>query len=156
MEMTEPPPAIVRFVNEYAFLSNFTPITVEYDGVLYRSVEHAYQAAKTVIPEERTWIRNARSPAQAKYAGRRVAIRSNWNSMRIEVMEYLLRQKFALGVSEHHDALYNQLKNTKPRMLIEGNTWGDRFWGCCADKNGAFTDGENQLGKLLMKIRDAS
>ena len=32
--------------------------------------------------------------------------------------------------------------------LIEGNTWGDTFWGQVDGK------GENKLGKLLMKIRD--
>ena len=41
-----------------------------------------------------------------------------------------------------------KLLDTYPAELIEGNTWGDTYWGVC---NGA---GKNMLGKLLMKLRD--
>ena len=56
-------------------------------------------------------------------------------------MEMLLRQKFA------DPALREQLLNTKDSMLIEGNNHGDTFWGVCKG------EGQNQLGRLLMKIR---
>jgi predicted NAD-dependent protein-ADP-ribosyltransferase YbiA (DUF1768 family) len=39
------------------------------------------------------------------------------------------------------------LKATGDEELVEGNWWNDTFWGVC---NGV---GENNLGKLLMKIR---
>ena len=39
---------ITRFHGEYRFLSNFYPVKVEYDGVQYPTVEHAYQAAKVM------------------------------------------------------------------------------------------------------------
>ena len=32
--------------------------------------------------------------------------------------------------------------------IVEGNTWGDVFWGVC---NGI---GENHLGNILMDVRD--
>jgi predicted NAD-dependent protein-ADP-ribosyltransferase YbiA (DUF1768 family) len=38
---------------------------------------------------------------------------------------------------------------TKPFELIEGNTWGDKYWGQCPIGNG-----RNELGKILMAIRD--
>ena len=39
---------INRFNGDYIFLSNFYPVEVEYNGILYPSVEHAYQAQKTL------------------------------------------------------------------------------------------------------------
>jgi predicted NAD-dependent protein-ADP-ribosyltransferase YbiA (DUF1768 family) len=44
---------ISSFTGEYRFLSNFYPCVVHLDEEVYPSVEHAYQAAKTVNPEER-------------------------------------------------------------------------------------------------------
>jgi predicted NAD-dependent protein-ADP-ribosyltransferase YbiA (DUF1768 family) len=57
-------------------------------------------------------------------------------------MRQLLEQKFAPGKT-----LTRRLIETYPDKLIEGNHWGDVFWGVC---NGR---GENHLGKLLMEIR---
>jgi predicted NAD-dependent protein-ADP-ribosyltransferase YbiA (DUF1768 family) len=37
--------------------------------------------------------------------------------------------------------------------LFEGNTWGNRTWGC-VQVNGKWA-GKNQLGKLLMQVRAA-
>jgi predicted NAD-dependent protein-ADP-ribosyltransferase YbiA (DUF1768 family) len=45
--------------------------------------------------------------------------------------------------------LRERLNSTKGCELIEGNTWGDKFWGQCPLGNG-----RNELGKLLMSIRD--
>ena len=38
--------------------------------------------------------------------------------------------------------------------LIEGNTWSDNFWGDCHCPKCRGIKGENNLGKLLMKIRE--
>ena len=46
------------------FLSNFSPAVVQYRGVKYRTVEHAYQAAKTLVFAERTQIQKA--PTQSR------------------------------------------------------------------------------------------
>ena len=40
-----------------------------------------------------------------------------------------------------------KLLNTGDIELIEGNYWGDTFWGVCNGK------GENHLGKILMRVR---
>lgn len=125
----------------WRFLSNFWPSPVILDGHSYRSVEHAYQAAKTIVPEHRTFIRVADGPADAKRRGKTITVREGWADMRLAVMEDLLRQKFAT------DPLRKKLKDTGKREIIEGNWWGDYFWGI---SNGR---GENHLGKLLMKIR---
>ena len=62
--------AIDRFREKYAFLSNFHPSEVGMDGLLYPTVEHAYQAAKTLNPGLRAAIRTAGTPGYAKQMGR--------------------------------------------------------------------------------------
>lgn len=132
---------IDSFTGEYRFLSNFYPCQVFLEGVEYESVEHAYQAAKTVIPEEREMFRAGISAGKAKRLGKTVTLRPDWEACKLQVMENLLIQKFS------RDPLKGLLLNTSTDTLIEGNSWGDVFWGVCAGK------GENYLGKLLMKIR---
>lgn len=135
---------ITAFEGEYRFLSNFFPCHIVMDGASYGSVEAAYQAAKTDDVEKRIPLQTA-SASTAKRLGRTLPLRPDWNTCRLAVMELLLRQKFAIGTD-----LRNRLDATAPRELIEGNWWGDTFWGVCRGK------GENHLGKLLMKIRDGA
>lgn len=133
---------ITRFTGRYRFLSNFWRCDIMLDGVIYPSVEHAYQAAKTVNLEERRKIRDCDSPGDAKRLGRTVSIRRDWDYIRLSVMRELLTYKF-----KHHPTLAEALKSTGDAELIEGNTWGDTYWGVCNGK------GDNNLGKLLMEIR---
>lgn len=140
---------IDSFSGDYAFLSNFYPADVWADFtvgnivrcMLVRTVEHAYQAMKTVDEGSFFKICHANTPGKAKRYGKQVELRKDWESVKIQIMERLLRQKF------FHDELATKLKATGDAELIEGNTWGDRFWGVCQGV------GENHLGKLLMKIR---
>lgn len=134
--------AIERFSK--TFLSNFWPAVVVYDGEEYASVEHAYQAAKTTDPLLRRGIREAPTGAAAKKKAkylRSEQLRPDWADIKLAVMEALLRQKFA------HADLRAQLVATAPRRLVEGNYWGDTFWGICKGT------GSNHLGELLMRIR---
>lgn len=132
---------IDRFDGEYRFLSNFWKSPVEYDGMLFESVEHAYQAAKTLDWDQREWVRSAPTPGKAKQYGRNVLLRPDWEEIKIGVMRGLLEQKFA-------DAkLQAKLIATGNAELVEGNFWHDTFWGVC---NGV---GDNHLGKLLMEVR---
>lgn len=136
--------AINRFVGEHEFLSNFFPSTVTYEGDVYETVEHAFQAAKTLSVGERRQIRNAASPGRAKRMGRQATLREGWDSMRVDVMRELLRAKFS------DPELQGLLLDTGNRPLLEGNTWNDRFWGVCL-RTGR---GQNWLGRLLMEVRD--
>ena len=131
---------IDSFSGEHRFLSNFYPARVRLDGVEYPSTEHAFQAAKT-LGDRSVFLLG--SPGDAKRAGRRVALRADWEAVKLDVMADLLRQKFAA------DPLRSKLLATGTAELIEGNTWGDRFWGVCGGV------GENHLGKLLMATRAA-
>lgn len=135
---------IEEFKGEHNFLSNFWRSEVTLDGQEYSTVEHAYQAAKTFIPAERRKIKEASTPGIAKKLGRKVTLRSDWDEIRLKVMEDLLRQKF----TKHYN-LRLSLLATGDKYLQEGNTWGDDYWGYDLKLN----RGENNLGKLLMKIR---
>ena len=132
---------IGEFSGQYRFLSNFWPCVVTFDGAVYSSVEHAYQAAKTSDVGQREGIRNAVKAGDAKRLGRRVNMRADWDKVKQSVMLDLVRQKF------QEPALRHQLKETGDAELVEGNWWGDTYWGVCRGK------GENHLGKILMQVR---
>ena len=133
---------IKSFSGSYRFLSNFWPADVVFDGKEYPSVEHAYQAAKTLDEAERKEIREAPLARDAKRLGKAVTQQSGWEGKKLGVMEDLVRQKFqSMGLRQ-------QLLETGDAQLVEGNTWGDTFWGVCKGK------GHNHLGKILMRIRD--
>ena len=134
---------IDQFSKEYHFLSNFSAAEVWYDGESYPSTEHAYQAAKTLDLTWRRAIRLAATPNDAKRLGRKAPIRPGWDDMKRDVMYTVVRQKFM-----QHPGLSQLLLDTGHAELIEGNWWGDRYWGVC---NGT---GENNLGKILMAVRD--
>ena len=136
------PHSIDEFQGEYRFLSNFYPCAVMYDGYLYRSVEHAYQAAKTFDEQQRLKIRKLSKPGEAKRAGRRITLRKDWEEVKLDIMLELLEKKF------QEPSLKRRLIATGNATLIEGNNWNDTFWGVCRDK------GDNHLGRLLMQVRD--
>jgi len=133
---------IEKFEGEYYFLSNFYYSDVAMDGRVYPTVEHAFQAAKTLVETERETIRNVETPKEAKRLGRKVLLRKDWEDVKIDIMKKLLIDKFSPGRE-----LAEKLKNTGDRKLIEGNYWGNTFWGVC------YGVGSNHLGNLLMEVR---
>lgn len=135
-------PSIERFFGEFRFLSNFWPVQVSYEGKEYPSVEHAYVAAKTLDNDIREQISKESSPGLVKKIGRQITLRKDWEDIKLEVMHNLVNQKFSLNPE-----LKEKLLSTGDLDLVEGNSWGDTFWGVCKGK------GENHLGKILMKVR---
>ncbi len=109
--------------------------------MVYPSTENAYQAAKTRDMELRIPFLTC-SPGKAKRLGRKLELRSDWEDVKIDVMYMVCKDKF-----QTHLSLRQKLKDTRGRYLIEGNNWGDTFWGVCDG------EGRNELGKVLMKIR---
>ena len=132
---------ISSFDGDYAFLSNFYPAKVFLDNVEYNTVEHAYQAAKTISLQDREIIRQAYSPSNAKKLGRQVTARTDWEEIKRSVMKGLVMQKF------RHPELREKLMATGDAELIEGNWWGDTYWGVCKGV------GQNHLGRILMYVR---
>jgi len=127
---------ISAFTGEYRFLSNFF---IEPD---WSHVEGEYQVLKCANPDDVAQFSNL-TPAQCKALGRRVDIRKDWEPIKLAVMYDLVLAKF-----REHPTLMAMLLNTKDQKLVEGNRWGDRYWGVCGSQ------GENHLGKILMKVRD--
>lgn len=132
---------IDKFRGKYWFLSNFYESSIEDENITYPTVEHYFQAQKTLNREEKLKIAKASKPAKAKKMGRQVNLRKDWEDIKLQVMEKALRLKF------QNPELRKKLIATGDKELVEGNPWGDRYWGVC---NGS---GKNKLGKLLMKIR---
>ncbi len=132
---------ILEFQGAYRFLSNFYESEMKYDGVSYRTLEHAFQAAKTLQFPERLHIWLCQTPGEAKRIGKVVELRPDWELVKLFIMKELLHQKF------RYPTLKRWLMSTGDAELIEGNNWGDTFWGVC---NGV---GENHLGKLIMEVR---
>ncbi|AFB83897.1 GTP cyclohydrolase II [Vibrio phage VPT02] len=136
---------IDSFRGEHAFLSNMFPVVIEHDGITYPSSENLYQAFKTPERRERKLIAKL-PPNQSKNYWKFNAIKTpNFHKDKLKYMEIALRAKF-----EDPYLAAALIMGTKDAELIEGNWWGDGFWGV-SDKTG---HGHNHLGKLLMKIRE--
>jgi ribA/ribD-fused uncharacterized protein len=133
---------ITSFEDNNRFLSNFYASPIRLFGVTFPTVEHAYQAFKADTTSDVAKILVSASPGHAKKVGRSIVKRSDWDQIRIAVMYFLLRLKFQDRV------LKNKLLATGDVKLIEGNVWGDTFWGICDGQ------GRNWLGQLLMMVRD--
>jgi ribA/ribD-fused uncharacterized protein len=133
---------IDSFRGEYGFLSSFHKCKVEFEGMTYPSVEHAFQAAKNPDPEYRRSIAAVGSPVTAKRMGKKTALRPDWEEVKDGIMYKLLKSKFTDPV------LRDKLIATGSAELIEGNNHWDRYWGVCRG------EGQNKLGKLLMKVRE--
>lgn len=135
----------IRFnskTRETAFLSNFYAALVEYGGLRYPSVEHAYQAAKTLDPESRLAIAQAPSAVEAKQLGKRTRLRADWDDIKISVMRELLEIKF------RDPDLRARLLATQNEPLSHKAPW-DGYWG-----DGPDGRGQDLLGALLMDLRD--
>lgn len=126
----------------HAFLSNFYPCNVTYEGLTYPTSEHAYQAAKTLnMNARKVFTLSSMTAAMSKHLGQAVVLRPNWDTVKLAVMSDILTAKFS------DPTLRKLLIDTGDAELIEGNTWGDTFWGVCDGK------GNNFLGKALMDLR---
>ena len=134
---------IDKFDGQYDFLSNFYPSTFEWHGRIYPTVEHFFQAAKAETQEDYEMVMREPGPGGAKHAGRNVKLRADWEQIKDKVMYTALKEKFT-----QNPELKEKLLATGNEKLVEGNTWGDRYWGVCGGT------GKNHLGLLLMKIRE--
>jgi ribA/ribD-fused uncharacterized protein len=134
---------ILEFKDEYEFLSNFYYSPFTYKDKKYSTVEHAYQSFKTLDERQRNRIWLAESPNRAKRLGRQVDVREDWEDIKLGLMLDLVRAKF-----QQNPKLAQRLIGTGNANLVEGNNWGDTYWGACQGW------GENHLGKILMQVRD--
>lgn len=134
---------IAAFNGEFRWLSNFWPVSITCaDGITYPSSEHAYMASKTLDINIRREVATLKTAGDAKRFGRKIKLRADWEEVKRNEMLSVLRLKF------QDPLLRIKLINTGDARLIEGNTWGDTYWGVCKGQ------GQNVLGQLLMLVRD--
>lgn len=137
---------ISEFKGKFRFLSNFfnCPNGVLYDNYLYKTSEHAYQSAKSDYDLYKDTLRKSHvTPAMAKQMGSEIGLKYNWEEIKDNVMLEVVRNKF-----NRNELLAQLLFQTEDQELIEGNNWGDKYWG---QVDGV---GQNKLGKILMQVRD--
>ena len=132
--------SIDKFFGEYRFLSNFWFAETTYEGLTYPTSEHAYQAAKSNDQAVRKAFQKLPTPGLAKSAGAALPWNNDFN--KLQVMYDVVKNKFS------KEPMRSKLLSTGDAELIEGNSWGDVFWGVCRGV------GENNLGKILMRVRN--
>jgi len=147
---------IVHFKSEeHKFLSNFYLCEVEFVGIIYPSVEHAYMSAKSneeveIDGVKYNWKKYCAlptvSPGKIKSESRFVTLVDNWDYLRMHIMHVCLLNKFS------KPDMRARLLATGDQNIQEGNWHGDRFWGVDLRENPNV--GENHLGRLLMEIRN--
>ena len=134
------------YPREFYCLDNFAPFQIQYEGTLYPTVEHAYQAQKFILtaPEIAEQIRTAASPHDAKKiaSANREYCPPDWDERKLLLMEDLLRAKL-----EQHPYVRQKLLETGSIPIVEDSP-KDTFWGCGYDRSG-----KNHLGKIWMKLR---
>ena len=136
------------FDGEFAFLSNFYEHPIQYQGIVYPTNEHFFQAMKSLKEDERKMIAAAPTPGKAKRLGRAITLRADWETVKYDIMLLGLRLKFC------DIELREKLRKTGDEMLIEGNYWHDNTWGDCSCDACKDRPGRNMLGQLLMQVRN--
>lgn len=153
----------------YYEFSNFYLIKIEIDGLVYPSVEHYYQAQKfthDLSPPYTKYVKiisEQTTPGKAYYLAKQikryqykwmkklndiidkyyhVKVNPNWETKKMSVMRKGLEVKFK------DSKLKKLLTNTSGRKIFEDSP-RDYFWGIGKNKKG-----RNELGNLLVKIRD--
>jgi ribA/ribD-fused uncharacterized protein len=141
---------INHFTSDNEEYSNFYPVEVQFEGIVYPSVEHAFVAAKSLNIMFRKEISEmpADSAGLAKRKGRKVKLRPDWDLIKLRVMRELLDQKF------RQPKFKEKLLASGDAEIIEGNYWHDNYWGDCYCKKCINIKGKNHLGRLIMKIRE--
>jgi ribA/ribD-fused uncharacterized protein len=136
---------IKEFQGNNRFLSNFYPAPVKYEGKIYPTSEHAYQAAKCLLPKDKDRIAKAFSAGEAKRLGKFVSRIPDWDAKKLSIMKDIVTCKF-----RQNPLLARTLLATGDTILEEGNRWRDTYWGIDIHTG----EGENHLGKILMQVRE--
>ena len=137
-------------------LSNFDPCPVTYQGINFKTSEHAFQWSACVevlrddLAEE---VIMAKSPHDAKKIASSIqSDHTNWHKIKYGVMEKVLRAKI-----ECSDEFRSELLSTDDKLLIEARE--DLWWGSglsyrmTTTTNPKYHPGHSWLGEILMKIR---
>lgn len=140
---------VCGFFGDYRFLSNFYDTPVYYEGLLYRSSECAYQAAK-LLPHYRQSLQQVTASTSKRMwkSFGEDSLYDNcseeWDERKYDVMACIVFEKFY-----RNKVLRSKLLLTEDKYLEERNWWKDMYWGVDVKLGG-----KNNLGRILMKCRD--
>ncbi len=132
----------------YGAFSNLYRREIEFEGEVFATSEHAYQAGKARKPAVRKWLMDAPSPSLLAMAAHGLYywdIAPGWSTTKFDRMRAVLRAKFT-----QHPDIRDLLLSTGDAKLVETATVDNevnRLWG---EVNGV---GRNMLGVLLMELR---
>jgi len=138
-------PVFIISQKKWSPLANFAESELHLDNATWKTVEHYFQAQKSLDEKVREKIRKSFTPKIAKQLGREVQLRSDWETVKIDIMRIALKEKFK------NNKFKELLLMTKDRPIYEDAPW-DQFWGTGAYR--ATEPGLNTLGKLLMELRE--
>jgi ribA/ribD-fused uncharacterized protein len=141
--------AVIEFYSvnaEYGELSNFAPYPIKLRGKLWPTSEHFFQAQKFENRADQEEIRKVSSPMIAARMGRdrKRKLRRDWERVKVGIMREAVEAKF-----RQHAELGELLLATGDAKLVE-HTDNDDYWG-----DGGDGSGRNELGRILMAVRDA-
>ena len=133
----------------YGCFSNFSPHPIEIADQTWATVEHYYQSQKFVGTEHApliTTIRSVKTPEEAAALGRDRcrAVRHDWEQVKAAIMYQAVLTKFLT-----HTDIQAVLLSTDEALIVEDSPT-DYYWGCGSERTG-----QNQLGKILMQVRQA-
>ena len=138
------PDVIDSFKGEHAFLGNRHPCEFVWQGVKYHTAEAAFLSSKCKEASERKVYAGCsldkavvKAKEQIPYPG--------WEDARLDIMESIIKAKF-----EQNPDLMGKLLETGDRILVNGNSKQETFWGIDLYS----WEGENNLGKIIMRTRD--
>lgn len=138
------PDIIDSFKGEYDFLSNRYACQFVWQGLRFGNAEAAFQSSKCVDERKRKEFCCC-SADKAALKGREIVPPVDWVNDCLGIMESVLTAKF-----EQNPSLMKKLVDTGNAILINGNSKKETFWGIDLYS----WQGDNNLGKILMKIRD--
>jgi len=135
---------IKEFKGEYRWLSNFYPVEIKWDNLIFPSVEHAYQSCKSLDGDWKALCSGNTTPGKIKRLSKSICLPNKWTTNKVKIMWNLLELKF------YQEPFKSLLLDTGNMRIQEGNLWGDTFWGVSLDTG----VGKNMLGIMIMQIRD--
>ena len=133
----------------YIYFSPYTAHAIEVDGVVYPTVEHAYQCLRYDDPKIVSEILAARSPVKAWESSTKYKHlqKKDFRPHKREIMKRLMRAK-----ADQHEEVRKALIDSGGLKIVKHiDTYppGDGFWD-----DGPDGTGDNQIGKIWMEIRE--
>ena len=112
-----------------------------------RNIQEAVASAARIDPATPVWRDGLAAKELAyRYIETGAVLSVEDDFARVALMRRVVGQKIRMNAS-----IRELLLSTGDAQIYEGNDWGDRFWGVSPIGSNA---GENNLGAILMEIRD--